>query len=136
MKSLDAPYADWFAAADAHDTSPLPGLLTPDCELVAPGVSLRGPEQIAGWTQVFYDAFPDISHPISATVTAGDSVAVELHTVGTHTGPLVGPQGTVPPTGRPLDLRVANVITRAGDRIASLRIYYDHVEFLTQLGLM
>jgi hypothetical protein len=39
-------------------------------------------------------------------------------------------------TGKNLNLRVANVMAFEGDRISSVHIYFDPVEFLGQLGLM
>lgn len=136
MAELVTPYAEWYAAADDHDTVRLAEIVTPDCELVAPGANLRGPEQIARWVQVFFDAFPDLNHPISTAVLSGDTLAVELRLKGTHTGPLLSPQGTVPPTKQAIDLREANVLTCSGERIASVHMYFDQVEFLTQVGLM
>ena len=86
--------------------------------------------------QVFFDAFPDIGHPVHTLETMGDVAVAELRTVGTHSGPLMSPTGEIPPTGKNLNLRVANVMTFEGDRISSVHIYFDQVEFLSQLGLV
>src|SRR5438034_243691 len=59
----------------------------------------------------------------------------KAHT-GTHTGPLTGPRGEIPPTNRPLDLEFSDLFETDGDRITRQRIYYDQVQFMSQLGLM
>jgi len=128
----------WFQAADKQDTGALPELVAQDCVMTAPGgVTLQGPEQIAQWMTVFYTAFPSISHPIDRIVPAGNTVAVELHAVGTHTGPLASPAGEVPATGRDISLRVANLITvNDDDRVTSVHVYFDQMQMLQQLGLV
>ena len=45
-------------------------------------------------------AFPDGRHTIAEAYGAGDTVAVEGTWQGTNTGPLAGPQGELPATGR------------------------------------
>jgi steroid delta-isomerase-like uncharacterized protein len=128
----------WFQAADKQDTAALPGLVAADCVMTAPGgVTLQGAEQIAQWMTVFYNAFPDISHPIDRIVPAGDTVTVELRAVGTHTGPLVSATGEVPATGREISLRVANVLSVDDeDRVTAVHVYFDQMEMLGQLGLL
>jgi hypothetical protein len=56
--------------------------------------------------------------------------------LSTHTGPLVGPAGEIPATGRKLELQFCDVFIARGSRFAEHHIYYDQVTFLTQLGLM
>src|SRR5690242_4974541 len=137
MADAAATAERWFQAADKQDTAALPDLVTPDCVLTAPGgVTLHGPEQIVQWMTVFYTAFPDISHPIDRIVPAGSTVTVELHAVGTHAGPLASAAGEVPPTGRDISLRVANLLTvNDEDRVQSVHVYFDQMEMLQQLGL-
>jgi predicted ester cyclase len=97
---------------------------------------LRGPDQIKGWMQAFFNAFPDISHPIDKLVVAGDDVTTELTVTGTHTGALRTPEGEIPPTHKEISMRCVNVTTVAGEMITSVHIYYDQMEFMGQLGLL
>ena len=60
----------------------------------------------------------------------------ELELTGTHTAPLIGPAGTVEPTGRPLRLGAVNVWRVREGRIASYHIYFDQLSFLMPLGLI
>jgi ketosteroid isomerase-like protein len=137
MADAAATAERWFQAADKQDLGALPDLVTQDCVMTAPGgVTLHGPEQIAQWMQVFYAAFPGISHPIDRMVAGGNTVTVELRAEGTHTGPLASSAGEVPPTGRDISLRVANLLTVDDDgRVTSVNVYFDQMQMLEQLGL-
>ena len=66
---------------------------------------------------------------------AGDAVIVEGRFVGTHTGPLAGPDGDIEPTGASVDLRFADVSRVRDGRIASYHTYYDQLGMLEQLGV-
>jgi hypothetical protein len=126
-----------FSAIEARDWDGVAAALTPDCDFRAPGVELRGPEGAVAWMRPFLDAFPDIHHHIGPVVAAGDGVAFELEIHGTHTAPLVTPQGELPPTQRSLGLAACN-IWRLQDEgaIAAYHIYFDQVEFMVALGLV
>jgi ketosteroid isomerase-like protein len=57
--------------------------------------------------------------------------------VGTHTGALRSPDGAeVPATGKPFDFPFVEIFRVHGGKIRSIRIYYDQLELLTQLGLI
>src|SRR5262249_10198436 len=90
---------DWQAAA---------AIFSPDPEALERGAgTMRGLEAFQGSLQVFRAAFPDGRLVLKSAVEAGDTIAVEGSFVGTHNGPLAGAAGTVPPTGRKLDLPYA-----------------------------
>lgn len=74
---------------------------------------------------------------VTNQVASGDQVASECRFTGTHTGPLVTPQGEVPPTGRTVDITICEVWTINNGKLASLRNYQDQdmVSFSRQLGL-
>jgi ketosteroid isomerase-like protein len=79
---------------------------------------------------------PDAGAVIERTYEAGDTVIVEGRFTGTNTGPLDGPEGTMPPSGRKVDLPFADFSRLSGGKIVEYRTYYDQVALLTQLGLM
>jgi len=57
--------------------------------------------------------------------------------VGTHTGPLRSPDGVeILPTGKRFDFPFVGIFHVEGGKIRSIRIYYDQLELLTQLGLI
>ena len=66
------------------------------------------------------------------------NVVVEQGTYGgTHTGTFRGPDGSeIPPTGKAMNVSFAAIFHVKDDKITSIRLYYDQIELLTQLGLM
>jgi steroid delta-isomerase-like uncharacterized protein len=79
---------------------------------------------------------PDAAAIIERTYDAGDTVIVEGRFTGTNTGPLEGPEGETPPSGRTVDLPFADFSRLRDGKIVEYRTYYDQVALLTQLGLM
>jgi steroid delta-isomerase-like uncharacterized protein len=67
----------------------------------------------------------------------GEYVVEQARYVGTHTGLLRSPDGVeVPPTGKGFDFAFVGIFHIQGGKIRSIRIYYDQLELLMQLGLM
>jgi ketosteroid isomerase-like protein len=136
MAQLTEQVREYFRALDAGEFDRAEEMLAPDCDFEAPGFSARTPESIMGWIQAFMVAFPDVRHDLAAIAADGDIACVELRIRGTHTAPLASPTGEVAPTGRAIDLRVADVLRVRDGRIAAYHIYFDRMEFLGQLGLV
>ena len=78
---------------------------------------------------------PDARAVIERIYEAGDTVIVEGRFTGTNTGPLAGPEGPLPSSGRKVDLAFADFSRLSGGKIVDYRTYYDQVALLTQLGL-
>jgi hypothetical protein len=58
------------------------------------------------------------------------------HMAGTNAGPMVSPEGEMPPTGRRVGIRMAFILrVRPNGLIEEDRTYFDEAEFLKQLGL-
>jgi steroid delta-isomerase-like uncharacterized protein len=96
---------------------------------------VRGAEQIAEAVHGWKEAFPDARGTITKAV-AGDSTAtVELTWEGTHTGPLAGPGGTIPASGKHQTTRAVQVFTFEGDRIKESHHYFDMMTLLQQIGV-
>ena len=124
-------------AFNTQDSQTRAATLTADVEFVGPGgINLRGPDQIAQLEKHFWEAFPDgtISH--DRWVEIGEDVAIEGYLSGTHTGTFRTPQGDVSPTGSSVRLRYASIRQVKGGRIASEHLYFDQLEFLTQIGVI
>jgi predicted ester cyclase len=119
-----------FKAKDA-DAEPF----SADAELMAPGVQLRGREEILGWLRGYWEAFPDARLEIARSIATGPLAAAEGMLIGTHTGTLQTPAGDVPPTGRGVEIRWMAMYETGGDELVSEHLYFDPAEFLTQLGL-
>lgn len=111
-------------------------LVTEDFALVdhAAGVTLHGPEGLQQWFQGFVTALPDARAELTSLIVAADWAASEHVGTGTHTGPLVGPAGTLPPTGRAIELQIAEIYQLRDGKLSHLRAYYDSMTLLRQLG--
>jgi ketosteroid isomerase-like protein len=108
-----------------------------DCEITAPGFVGKGHQGVVEFWEAFMTAFPDnrvvFAHPI---IGAGDVGVEEPVLEGTHTGVLVGPDGSeIAPTGRRISLPAAGIHTARDGRIVTSRFYYDTLALLTQLGV-
>ena len=132
--ALDSLVRELFATIDTHDLDAVAAKLAPDCEFAAPGFAGSGAQTVVGFIAPFLAAFPDIRHEVVRTVEAGDTVAVELDITGTHTEPLAGPAGVLPPTGNAMRLPAANLWRVADGRIASYHVYFDSATLMAQLG--
>ncbi len=121
---------------DLQDWPAREAILTPDCVVTTPQGILRGPGETTAFSKPFVGAFSDARHSIDLVVSSGDDVVVEGVWVGTHTEPLVTPDGEVPATGKTINLPYVATLRASGDRIASLRLYFDQLTFMAQLGLL
>jgi len=125
-----------FEAIDSHRWADVHAVLTADAEMSSPfGTRLTVP----AWLDInraFAVACPDGRHTITDVVDDGDRFAIEGTWSGTHTGPMAGPGGEVPPTGRSVVLPFCGIATRRGDRIAAVTVYLDQMTMLGQLGLV
>jgi predicted ester cyclase len=106
-----------------------------DANLEAPGVQVRGREQILDFLRGYWEAFPDARLEIVRSIEAGPLAAAEGMLIGTHTGTLRTPEGEVPPTGRGVEICWMAMYEIRGDEIDSEHLYFDPSEFRTQLGL-
>jgi len=114
-------------------------LYTEDVEWEAPGGA-----RIAGLADLkvkYFDALleaaPDRASIVDALIVEGDLVAEEGRYTGTHTGTWRNPDGAeIPATGRSLDFRFSAIFRVDDGKIASIRLYYDQLEVLSQLGLI
>lgn len=79
---------------------------------------------------------PDVKGTVNQALATGNTVVLEVTWKGTHTGPLQGPSGTIPATGRQQTTRAGWVLNFAGSKITDSRHYFDMLSFMQQLGLI
>lgn len=96
---------------------------------------LQGADQMVQTYQGWKKAFPDGKGTITRALASGDFVTIEVTWTGTHTGPLIAPNGTIPPTGKSMSLPGAQVITMQNGKIKELHQYFDLLTLLQQLGV-
>jgi ketosteroid isomerase-like protein len=83
--------------------------------------------------RALHRAYSGLHHELLDLVTAPGRLVVAFRMIGTHTGPLPTPLGTVAPTGRPVAIRTIDVLTVVDGRIAAVCVVGD--ELGTLLGL-
>lgn len=87
-------------------------------------------EAMQGWRA----AMPDVKGTVTNAAEAGDQVVLEISWHGTHTGPLVTPDGEIPPSGRSQTTPGAWIFDFEGDSLRESRHYFDMLTFLQQIG--
>jgi predicted ester cyclase len=124
-------------ALNARDIEAYLANQQPDVELLLPGgAALHGRDELRRYTEAMWTAFPDGSLAFGEQALAEDVAATEVVFTGTHTGPMVTPEGSIPPTKNRVTLRSASILRIKDGLIASEHVYLDQLDMLTQLGLM
>jgi steroid delta-isomerase-like uncharacterized protein len=124
---------------NATDRDGWAALYTDDVVYEAPGgARISG---LADLKEQYFDALvtaaPDRASRDVVLFAEGDHVVEEARYTGTHTGTWRSPDGVeIPATGRSLDFPFVGVFRVENGKISAIRIYYDQIEVLTQLGLM
>jgi steroid delta-isomerase-like uncharacterized protein len=124
-------YDNW-SAGKVSESRPL---FTDDAVIATPGGTL-GIDAHEQMGRAFMAAFPDSRMDVSRMVTAGDEVWVTGSFRGTQTGDLVGEQGTIPASGKAIDLPFAEVFTIRDGRIARQETYWDQLALMAQIGAL
>ena len=91
-----------------------------------------GGDAFVSYMKGLFSAFPDVSFEIASVgLAAPDLVAAQWIMRGTNTGSMMA----LPPTGKKIDVKGADFIRVAGDKIRSVDGYFDSSEAPKQLGL-
>ena len=126
-------------ALNRHDADAFAAFYAPDASIDDPQYPepLKGHDAIRKDMADFMAAFPDLKFTLKTAVESGDTVAFDGVGQGTHKGPMAGPTGEIPATGRPVQIRFAAFL-RVNDQglIAEERRYFDMAGMMQQLGLM
>jgi steroid delta-isomerase-like uncharacterized protein len=111
-------------------------LATDDVEirLLALGQTLTGHEGFRRFMERFATASSDMKKHVTNQVASEDQVVSEFTLRGTHDGPLRTASGEIPPTGKPIELAVIEVIGIRDGRIARISNYSDSATLMRQLG--
>lgn len=120
-----------------NDLDALKGLYAADAVAETPDQgTIKGPDAIAEYLGEFLTAFPDASFESVQAHEVGANAIDEGYFVGTHTGPMTGPDGqTIEGTGKSVRVRECDAITVEGGVATSHRFYFDNMDFMQQLGL-
>src|SRR4051812_19217283 len=102
--------AQFYEEFDGGDMAAATSAFSREAEIADPGIgTVRGAGPFQEYLEAFKRAMPDGRVVVEHLYEADDAVIVEGRFVGTHTGPLKGPNGDIRPTGSSVNLRFANV---------------------------
>ena len=103
---------------NAGDWSGLRSSLTSDTveDEFATQRRLEGPEAVVAAAEGWKRAFPDAHGMVRSAMASGNTAILEITWEGTQTGDLVGPQGTIPASGRQVSLPAVWVAEVGGTR--------------------
>jgi predicted ester cyclase len=123
-------------AWNGRDVQSFVALADPDIRIsAAGGVELCGSDGMRQYYSLWRTACPDNTVTYHNIVGEADRAIGEGTFAGTHSGPLYHPAGDIPATGRHLSVDFVAAYRTAGDRVTSLRIYFDVLELMTKLGV-
>lgn len=125
---------EWAAKLDAGDLDGSSSHVAEDIEWANPVASVQGREELRGLLEIFWTAIPDFKHEVTDVVASGDLVAIRGIGSGTHSGPLAGPAGEVPPSGRSISFPFAAFARVEDGLIREFRGYWDVMDFMQQIG--
>ena len=125
-------------AFNASDWEGCKAAMTSDCVYDEVGTSRRrqGVGDIISCWQEWKEAMPDVKGTVTTACTTGNTVVLEVTWNGTHTGPLKGPSGEVPATGKPQTTRSGWIMDFDGGKMTESRHYFDMLSFMQQLGIL
>jgi len=122
---------------NARDLDGVMDLYAEDAVQLMPDGTFEGRSAIRDRLAKELDAFSDIAHRYVSYVEQGDAFADEWVFVGTHTGPVVLPDGTeLPPTGKRVEMPGMELVKMRDSKIVVDNLYYDNLAVAGQLGLL
>ena len=101
---------------------------------VASGVKYIG-DDVARAADIYSTAFPDMRE-LHDLYFDGDVVVVRLSLIGTHKGDLPVPIGTIPATGKAINVPSCDVFTIEGGKVSVFECYYSGTILLGQIGVL
>jgi steroid delta-isomerase-like uncharacterized protein len=131
----DTYRAGWRALAE-NRLDDLLDMYAPDVEVKETGRAFKGRDEVRVQYQSWLDAFTDLRVDVIDVVEHGDTLAGEVLMTGTHTAPMVTPNGTIPATGKTITLEVCDFARFRDGRVVSFHSYFDQLAILAQLGLL
>src|SRR4051812_11559573 len=121
--ALDAAtrFFDEFARGDLAAADEV---FADDCRYKMPTGSLNKAEHRA-MGEAFKAGLPDARMVVDHVLDGGDEVFIEGRFVGIHSGDLHSPEGTIPATGNPIDMRFGDYFKVTGGKVTEHRTYWD-----------
>ncbi len=137
MASLQKVASQWIDSFNKKKIDQLMTLYAANCRNTQPHLTapLKGRAAIEKEFAAFFKSFPTAKLKVLEQVVKGDTLAMEWVFNGVHQGPIVGPTGTIPATGKKVVMKGAEFIRlNAKGQIVDERGYFDVFGFMSQLG--
>ena len=109
-------------------------ILAADLEFYGPtywGEAISGIAAFKQFVTYLRAAFPDLSFTLGEEISEGDWTATRFVIHGTHRGEWMG----IAPTGRRMELPGVDLFRITNGRIGEVRVFYDTLGLLQQLGV-
>ena len=137
MESYRSLLERYVGLYNAGDLDSVMDLYAEDSTQLMPDGTFEGRSAIKDRLARELASFTDIAHRYVSYVEEGDAFADEWVFVGTHTGPLVLPDGTeLPPTGKRVEVKGMELVRVRDGKIVVDNLYYDNLAVAAQLGLL
>ncbi|MCH7972205.1 MAG: ester cyclase [Chloroflexi bacterium] len=81
-------------------------------------------------------SFADAEGTITNIFRSGDQAVAEITWIGTHTGDMEGSGGTIPASGRKMEMTASIIVSTSDGQITESHQYFDLMTLLTQIGAM
>jgi ketosteroid isomerase-like protein len=118
-----------------RDTETLKAVLTDDVTAWTPGLATASLTELIHELESRDDSFSDFVFEATPLDVGGDFACVEWTVAMTHSGPIDLSGGTrIEPSGIHVDVHGVTVAEFEGERICSLRQYWDEFAVLDQLA--
>jgi steroid delta-isomerase-like uncharacterized protein len=133
-RSLLERYIERYNAGDLDGVM---DLYAEDAVQLMPDGTFEGRSAIRDRLAKELAAFSDIAHRYVSYVEEGDAFADEWVFVGTHSGPLVLPDGgELPATGKRVEVPGMELVRVRDGKVVVDNLYYDNLAVAAQLGLL
>ena len=126
-----------FRAAVDGDRQTLQGVFTDDVRAWTPALSTTSLTELLDELDRRDEAFSDVELDVAPLDVSGDYACVEWTVEMTHTGTVVlGDGKPIEPSAIRVTLHGVTIAEFLGDRICSVRQYWDEFAVLEQLGVL
>ena len=138
MANLTKIARETVEAFNASDWERTKELMTPDYVYNEVGTQRRiqGPEEVVAALQGWKETMPDAKGTVTNAFASGNTVTLQVTWEATHTGPLEGPMGTIPASGKRQVTPAAWILTFEGEKIKESHHYFDMLNLLAQIGAL
>lgn len=123
-------FYDYFAAGDFSSAKLL---FDDDCITVLPMGSMDLAEHEA-MVRAFKNGLPDARMEVVRVVEEGDEAYISARFTGTHSGDLVTPGGTLPASGKTLDMPFVDYWRVEAGKVVAHEVVWDQLGMMAQLG--